>query len=142
MTVIARPRHRAPAFIALIRGLQVFAGFVTMYGSTGMSTSAGFRTPNAIVYLGLALAALAAVGQRSVGARWLDGWWAFAGAFSVALGMVLLRTLGAPECASGHEFTSGETFCVSAGSHAAFVVAALVATGSMIGGLRAWGRDR
>jgi hypothetical protein len=80
-------------FTALVRGLQIIAGLVTMYGMNGMLTSNGIEPPNVIVFGGIALALFAALAQAAVGARWHAGWWLYTGTLVLALAIVRSRAV-------------------------------------------------
>lgn len=126
MTTMPRSQGHPDAFgyRVLIRSVQVVAGLITMYGILAMLTSAGLEGPNAIVYVGVALVTIAAVAQRRLGMPWSGGWSLFLGALSGPLALITIRTFGSPECTASRAPLSPSLYCVGAGSHAVFVLAA------------------
>lgn len=136
MMGVSVSRHPTLVFTLLIRGLQVIAGLVSMYGLNGMFTSNGIEPPNVTVYGGVALALFAALAQAVVGARWYAGWWLYAGTLSVALAFITLSTIGVAEC-TGQLPPPGTTRCAAGGTHLEFRLAVLIIVASLAGAIGA-----
>jgi hypothetical protein len=109
----------------LLRALLATGGAIAAYGATGMFTTGGITPPNAIVVVGLAACAAAALALWS-SERTLTGIWTALLIAAVPFSLYSIGSLGQDECPQPHPPLTGTYSCAPVGSHALAVIAPAV----------------
>lgn len=123
-----------------LRGTQLLAGLLLLFGVQGMITSEGLRGPNLIVWLGAVAVVATCVLAWRIEGRKLAGLWMSAAAVALPLLLQAFSRLPLAPCPPDHPPLTEIYTCAAPGALPIIVICALVLLAALGAALFEWRR--